>query len=81
LRRAATDLGVDRVTVLDDRRDELTRECGCILVPLLLGQVALEDGVGRSLAEIRLEDRRECKSATGSPAADAVSPRRHRPGR
>jgi hypothetical protein len=81
LRRAAADLGVDRITVLDDCRDEVTRECGGILVALLLGQVTLQDRVGRSLAEIGLEDRGEGKSATRSPAADAVSPRRHRPGR
>jgi hypothetical protein len=81
LRRAATDLGVDRITVLDDRGDELTRESGGVLVALLLGQVALEDGVSRSLAEVGLEDRREGEPATGPPAADAVSPRRHRPGR
>jgi len=81
LRRTTTDLDVDRVTMLDDRGDELAGERGRILVALLLGQVALEDGVGRALAEISLEDRGEGKSATGSPAADAVSPRRHRPGR
>jgi hypothetical protein len=80
LRRAATDLGVDRITVLNDRRNELTRECAGILVALLLGQVALEDGVGGSLSEIGLEDRREGEPATGPPAADAVRPRRHRPG-
>jgi hypothetical protein len=33
------------------------------------------------LPEIRLEDRREGEPATGAPAANAVSPRRHRPGR
>ena len=54
---------------------------GRVLVALLLGQVALEDGVRRALPEVRLEHRREGQPATGPPAADAVSPRRHRPGR
>jgi hypothetical protein len=32
------------------------------------------------LPEVRFEDRSEGESATGPPAADAVSPRRHRRG-
>ena len=67
--------------MLDDRGHQLARERRRILVALLLGQVPLEDGVGRALAEIRLEDRREGEPATGPPAADAVSPRHRRPGR
>jgi len=67
--------------VLDDRSHQLAGERGRILVAFLLGQVPLEDGVGRALAEIRLEDRREGEPAAGPPAADAVSPRHRRPGR
>ena len=62
-------------------RDELASERRGVLVALLLRQVALEDGVRRPLPEVRLEHRRECQPATGSPAADPVSPRRHRPAR
>jgi hypothetical protein len=32
------------------------------------------------LPEVRLEDRGEGQTATGPPAADAVSPRHRRPG-
>jgi len=67
--------------MLDDRGNELAGEGGGILVAFLLGEVALEDGVGRALAEVRLEDRREGEPATGPPAADTVSPRHRRPGR
>jgi hypothetical protein len=44
--------------VLDDGGHELARQGGGVLVPLLLGEVTLEDGVGGALAEVRLEDRR-----------------------
>ena len=81
LRGPPGDLGVDRVAVRDDRGDQLAGQRGRVRVALLLGQVALEDGVGGPLAEVRLEDRREGEPAAGPPAADAVSPRRHRPGR
>jgi len=67
--------------MLDDRGHEFAGECGRVLVALLLGQVALQDRVGRTLAEVRLEDRREGEPPTGPPAADAVSPRHRRPGR
>jgi hypothetical protein len=80
LRSPPADLGIDRVAVLDDRGHQLTGERRRVLVTFLLGQVPLEDGVGGALAEIRLEDRREGEPATGSPAADAVSPRHRRPG-
>ena len=61
--------------------DQLSGERRRVLVALLVRQVALEDGVRGPLAEVRLEDRREGEPATGPPAANAVSPRRHRPGR
>jgi hypothetical protein len=81
LRCPAADLGVDRVAMFDDRGHELAGERRRVRVAFFLGQVALQDGVGRALAEIRLEDRRKGEPATGPPAADAVSPRHRRPGR
>ena len=81
MRRAPADLRIDRVAVLDHGRHELAGEGRGILVALLLGQVALEDGVRRALAEVRLEDCRKGEPTTGPPAADAVSPRHRRPGR
>jgi len=81
LRSAPGDLRIDLVAVLDDRGHKLAGERRRIRVAFLLGQVPLEDRVGGALAEIRLEDRREGEPATGPPAANAVSPRRHRPGR
>ena len=79
--RPPGDLGVDRVAVRHLGGDQLAGERGGVRVALLLGEMALEDGVGGPLAEVRLEDRREGQPATGPPAADAVSPRRHRPAR
>ncbi len=64
----------------DDPGDELASQRRGVRVAFLLGQVALEDGVRRALPEVRLEDRGEGKPASGPPAADAVSPRRHRRG-
>jgi hypothetical protein len=67
--------------VLDDGSHELARQGGGVLVPLLLGEMTLEDGIGGALAEVRLEDRRQGKPPARPPAADAVSPRHRRPGR
>ena len=67
--------------MLDDGGDQLAGEGGRVRVTLLLGEVPLEDGVRGTLAEVGFEDGREGQPATGPPAADAVSPRRHRPGR
>ena len=61
--------------------DEFTGQGSRIRVAFLLGQVALEDRVGGALPEVRFEHGREGQPATGPPAANAVSPRRHRPGR
>ena len=47
---------------------------GGVRVALGLGEVALEDGVRRALAEVGLEDRRERQPAAGPPAADAGQP-------
>ena len=63
------------------RRHELAGEGGGRGVALLLGQVPLQDGLRGALPEVRLEHGREGEPPTGPPAADAVSPRRHRPGR
>jgi len=67
--------------VLDHGGHQLARQGGSVFVPLLLGQVTFEDGIGGTLAEIRLEDRREGEPPARPPAADAVSPRHRRPGR
>ncbi|MEA2619495.1 MAG: hypothetical protein QOC97_268 [Chloroflexota bacterium] len=75
------DLGIDPIAVGHLGRHELTGQGGGVLVAFLLGQVALEDGIRGALPEIRLEDRRESEPATGPPASDAISPRRHRPAR
>jgi hypothetical protein len=78
---APGDLGVDRVAVRHLGRHQFSRQRGGILVALFIGEVALEDGIGGALPEIRLEDRREGESPAGPPAAYPVSPRRHRPAR
>ena len=65
----------------DHGGDEFAGKRRGILIAFLLGQVALEDGIRGALPEIRLEDRRQGQPATGPPAADPVSPRRHRPAR
>jgi len=61
--------------------DQLAGQGGGRRVALLLGEVALEDRIRRALPEVRLEHGREGQPAAGPPAANAVSPRRHRPGR
>ena len=63
------------------RGDQFAGQAGRVFVAFLLGQVALQHGVGRSLPEVRLEDGRQGQPSAGPPAADPVSPRRHRPGR
>ena len=62
-------------------RDQVAGQRGSRRVPLLFRQMTFKDGVRGPLSEVRLEDGREGQPATGPPAADAVSPRRHRPGR
>ncbi len=79
--RPTDDLGVDVGAVGHLGGDELASERRCVGVALGLRQVALEDGVRRALSEVGLEHGREGQPASGPPAADAVSPRRHRPGR
>jgi hypothetical protein len=62
----------------DHRVDELAGKRGCRRVALDLGEVALQDRVGRALAEIRLEDGGQRESTTRPSSALAVSLRRHR---
>ena len=62
-------------------RDEVAGQGRGHRIPFLFGQMAFEDGIRGPLSEVRFEDGREGQPATGPPAADAVSPRRHRPGR
>ena len=64
-----------------DGRDQFAGQGRGALVTLLLGQMSLEDRVRRALPELGFEHRRKGEPATGPPAANAVSPRRHRPGR
>ena len=72
---------LDLVAVFDDGRDQLAGQRGGGLVALRLGEMTLQDGLGGALPEVGLEHGREGEPATGPPAADAVSPRRHRPAR
>jgi len=61
--------------------DEAAGQLGRPGVALGLGEVPLEDGVGRPLAELGLEDRRERQPPTRPIGADGVrlvSGRRHR---
>jgi hypothetical protein len=61
--------------------DQFAGQGGPVRVTFLLGQVSLEDGVRRPLSEVRFEHGRQGQPTTGPPAANAVSPRRHRSGR
>jgi hypothetical protein len=63
------------------RGDELTGQRCRVIVPFLFGEMSFQHRVRRPMPEVSLEHRRERESATGPPAADPVSPRRHRPGR
>ena len=80
-RGQSNDLGIDLGTVRHLGRDQLAGKRGGVRVTLRLGQVAFEDGIRRPLPEIRLEHGREGQPAARATAADAVSRRRHRPGR
>ena len=62
-------------------RDQLAGQGGRVVVALLLGEVAFQHGIGRTLSEIRLEYGRQGQPPAGPPAANAISPRRHRPAR
>ena len=77
--RDAVDLGVDLVAVRDDRRDQLA---GQSRPPSRsrsdLGEVALQDGVGRALTEVGLEDRGQRESTSRPSSALPVSLRHHR---
>jgi hypothetical protein len=81
LRRAPGDFCVDRVPMGHLGGHQLASQLGRIGVACLLCQVALQDRIGRALAEVRFEHRRQSQAAAGSASADAISPRHHRPGR
>jgi hypothetical protein len=78
---ATSDFGIDRVPVEHLRRDQLAGELGRRVVSFRLGEMAFQDGVCGALTEIRLEHGRQGQTSAGPTAADAVSRRRHRPGR
>jgi hypothetical protein len=78
LRGDATDLGVDFITVGDDGFDQLAGKGRGGLIALGFGQVALEDGPGRALAEVGLEDRGQRESTSRPSSALAISLRPHR---
>ena len=61
-----------------DRGDELASQRRRHVVTLGFGQVALEDGIGRALAEVGFEDRGERESTSRSSPPLPVSLRRHR---
>ena len=58
--------------------DQLARQFGGGLVALGFGEVALEDGPGRALAEVGLEDRGQRESTSRPSSALVVSLRHHR---
>jgi hypothetical protein len=62
----------------DDGGDEFPGERRSDLVTLRFGEVTLQDGVGRTLPEVGLEDRGERESTSGPSPSRPVSLRRHR---
>lgn len=57
----------------DNRLDEPAGELGGSLVAFVLRQMSLENRVGRALAELGFEDRRQRKTATRPIGADPVA--------
>jgi hypothetical protein len=53
----AVDRRVDLDPMVDDRGDQFAGQFGRHWIAFRLGQMALEDGLGRALPEVRLEDR------------------------
>jgi hypothetical protein len=92
LGRYFADPRIDRIAMHDHRGDQFAGECRSGRVAFGLRQVSFEDGLGRPLAEVGLEDRGEREStsgrttsarvarrATSAPAsARSISLRRHR---
>jgi hypothetical protein len=74
----AVDRLVDLDTVLDDGGDQFAGQIGCHRITFRVGEMALQDGLGGSLAEVGLEDRGEREPAPDPTSALAVSLRRHR---
>jgi hypothetical protein len=57
LRGAPGDLGVDGIAVRHLRRDQLASQFRGVLITFLVGQMPLEDRIGRPLPELGLEHR------------------------
>ncbi len=74
----AVDRLVDLDTVSDDGGDQFAGQIGCHRITFRVGEMALQDGLGGSLAEVGLEDRGEREPAPHPTSALAVSLRRHR---
>jgi len=66
------DSGVDRVAVGDDHGDKLAGQFGRGRVALELGEMALENGGSRALAEVGLEHRGERQPPPGSFRSNEV---------
>jgi len=62
----------------DDRGDQFAGERAGRGIALRVGEVTLQDGLRRALAEVRLEDRGEGESSAGPPSPLAVSLRHRR---
>ena len=77
-RRDAIDGLVDLDPVSDHCRDKFARQIRGDRIAFGLGQMTLKDGLGRTLAEVGLEDRSERETAPGAGAPLPVSLRRHR---
>jgi hypothetical protein len=79
LGRRTLDSSVDRIPLgdddLDDRAGQLTRR----RVGLGLGELALEDGRGSALAELRLEHRGKGDSPPGTLRPDPIGGPARRP--
>ena len=74
----AVDRLVDLDTVSDDGGDQFAGQIGCHRITFRVGEMALQDGLGGSLAEVGLEDRGKREPAPHPTSALAVSLRRHR---
>jgi hypothetical protein len=78
LGRDLADPGIDRSAVLDHGGDQLAGEGRGGRIAFDLGEMSLEDGLRRALAEVGLEDRGERESTSRASPPLPVSLRRHR---
>ena len=74
----AVDRLVDLDTVSDDGGDQFAGQIGCHRITFRVGEMALQDGLGGSLAEVGLEHGSQGESPPGPSSALLVSLRRHR---